>query len=272
MKTFLRWAGSKKQLLPILSEYWKFKSFSKYIEPFAGSASLFFHIKPDKAVICDINEDLIDTLTQIKNNPLRISHELNKLVNSKDDYYRTRALNPRRLSPTKKAARFIYLNRFCFNGLHRTNLNGEFNVPYGGARTGSLPSVSVLKSCSEILKNATLISGDFEKSLEKVNRNDFVYLDPPYSTTSVRMFKEYNSSLFSVKDLYRLRKYLDNVSLSGAFFVVSYASTRESEILSNGFFVEQVEVRRNMAGFAYKRKKVHELLISNFKIKNNRFS
>jgi len=179
------------------------------------------------------------------------------------EYYEIRALQPERLSPTKRAARFIYLNRYCFNGLYRTNQSGSFNVPYGGHGSGSLPSAEVLQRVSSLLKRATLIDGDFEKVLDRVKHGDFVYMDPPFSVSDRRVFKEYDASVFGWKDIVRLRQRLDRLAEMGIPFVVSYVQSEEAEYLCRGFKVSAVSVRRNISGFLASRRNCQELLISN---------
>ncbi len=188
--TFLRWAGSKRQILPILSNYWDGK-FQRYIEPFAGSASLFFKLRPREAILADLNKDLMRTFKQVKHHPEKVSLALSKLKKGREEYLKLREMKENDLSAADRAARFIYLNRYCFNGLYRTNHAGAFNVPYGGDRSGDIPSGELLKTCSSALKTAQLLLGDFERTLELAVKGDFVYMDPPFSVESRRVFKEY---------------------------------------------------------------------------------
>ena len=161
-RSFLRWAGSKKQILPILHTHWN-SSFTRYVEPFAGSACLFFRIQPKRALLGDINKDLISTYIEVKYRVAEVIEELSKLEKGRDNYLRLRGIDVTELTRSEKAARFIYLNRFCFNGLYRTNLKGQFNVPYGGERSGGIPTDKALRSCSRMLKRANHIAGGFEK-------------------------------------------------------------------------------------------------------------
>jgi len=147
-KPFLRWAGSKRKLLPQLLEFTP-KDYGRYVEPFAGSACLFFHLKPRKALLGDINHDLIRTYLEVKYRVKEVVAELEKLNCSKENYYRIRAWQSERLSGPRQAARFIYLNRFCFNGLYRTNKTGQFNVPYGAERAGSAGADRSAGGCQE---------------------------------------------------------------------------------------------------------------------------
>lgn len=260
-RPFLRWAGSKKQLLPNLSEYWN-GSYKRYVEPFAGSACLFFQIKPSKAILGDINKELIATYTEVKYHVNDLIVELSKLKNSREKYLELRNKEISQMSSTEKAARFIYLNRFCFNGLYRTNRKGQFNVPYGGERSGSIPSNEVLKQCSKSLSNAVLVKGSFEKVLARVELGDFVYMDPPFSVKARRVFNEYSATSFSEKDIELLRNWMEQFRERGIGFLVSYAESEEADYLKDGFFSKVVRVKRNIAGFSINRQHCNEVLIS----------
>lgn len=261
MPPFLRWAGSKRQLLPKLRPYWR-TSYKRYVEPFAGSACLFFSIAPPKALLGDINTHLIETLTVVRDDADSVLALLGDARRDKDLYYQIRSIDPQTLSRAERAARFIYLNRYCFNGLYRTNSQGSFNVPFGADRTGYIPTPEHLRFCSRLLKRATLIAADFEKVLEKVKSGDFVYLDPPYVTTGRRVFSEYDRNAFTDNDVRRLRLCLESLASRGIPFLVSYAACDEANFLAQGFHVERRVVRRSIAGFAGKRSQRHELLIS----------
>ena len=136
-------------------------------------------------------------------------------------------------------------------------------MPYGGQGSGSIPSEDALRRASALLKRATLIHGDFEDILDKVEPGDFVYMDPPFSVSDRRVFKEYNSSVFCWRDIIRLRQRLDRLTAMRIPFVVSYVRSDEGDYLSKGFKVSSVTVRRNISGFLESRVKCQELLISN---------
>ena len=259
---FLRWAGSKRQLIPVLSQFWNQK-YDRYVEPFVGSACLFFSLAPKKALLADINGDLILTYKEVTKELPQVLSELKKLKKNKENYYKIRALESSDLSPNKRAARFIYLNRYCFNGLYRTNSSGKFNVPYCGDERGIMPPNTTFEQCSVQLKNATLFNGRFEKTLEKVRLGDFVYLDPPFSVQSGNIFNEYDASKFSRSDILLLRTWLEKFDHQGITFLVSYADSEEANVLKKGFNWRPVTVRRSIAGFASKRRRVDEVLISN---------
>ena len=261
IKSFLRWAGSKQQLVPTMTRFWD-SSYSRYVEPFAGSASWFFYISPPSALLGDINKELISTYQQVKRNLPQVIEALKKLKIGKENYYQLRDLDPSTISLSTRAARFIYLNRFSFNGLYRTNRNGKFNVPYNGG-SGNIPSTVMLRQCSKVLQKAKLKACSFEVLLEEVKQGDFVYLDPPFSVKSVRVFNEYDATIFNQQQVGLLRAWMMKLDKKNIPFLVSYADSEEGNKLSKGFYKEVVSVRRNIAGFAANRKRENEILISN---------
>jgi DNA adenine methylase len=260
---FLRWAGSKRRLLPVLQTFWT-KKHKRYVEPFAGSACLFFAIKPPKAILGDLNPELIATYIEVKYRISAVLTELKSLkAADKEEYKRLRSIDISTLSPPARAARFIYLNRFCFNGIYRTNLLGQFNVPYSGVRCGNVPADNVFKKCSNRLRKARFINGDFEKVLKHAEKGDLIYMDPPFAVRARRVFREYDPSTFTHTDITRLRSWMERLNAAGINFVVSYAESDEADVLRKNFSYETVSVRRHIAGFAAHRALTNELLISN---------
>ena len=259
---FLRWAGSKRQLLPMLSQYWR-PSYARYVEPFAGSACFFFSVSPKKALLGDINAHLIETLSTVRDDVESVVPLLAHARRDRELYYHIRSLDPRMLSRPERAARFIYLNRYCFNGLFRTNEAGDFNVPYGGRRTGSIPSEAKLRECSLQLVGADLTATSFEITLRKTKKGDFVYLDPPYSVAAKRVFRQYDAMAFDAAKIELLRFWLHKLATKSVQFLATYADSHEGRYLAEGFNVRRARVRRNIAGFVAKRRHAYELLISN---------
>lgn len=259
---FLRWAGSKRRILPVLRSYWN-DSHKRYLEPFAGSACLFFSIHPPRAILGDLNPELIATYLEVKYRVEGVIGELSRLHQSKTQYLALRSLSPYSMDASARAARFIYLNRFCFNGLYRTNLDGKFNVPYSGERCGGMPPAERLRECSRKIRNARLMNADFECVLEHAEKGDFVYMDPPFAVRARRIFREYDPGTFTHEDTTRLRSWMEKLADARISFVVSYAESEEADVLRKGFAYHTVSVRRNIAGFAANRKLHNELLISN---------
>jgi DNA adenine methylase len=201
----------------------------------------------------------------VRRDPIAVHHELLTHPKGKRHYYHVRGADPGTMSAAAKAARFIYLNRFCFNGLYRTNLDGRFNVPYSPSRTGQLPSMDNLQAVARLLKRATLYCADFAVTLQHVSEGDFVYLDPPFAVGSRRVFKEYGPDPFSGQDLTRLGGCLDSLHERGALFLVSYALCSEALAVFRKWTMRRVVVARNIAGFAQHRRRAVELLVSNIR-------
>jgi len=263
----LRWAGSKRKSLDALTVFWSDR-FERYIEPFVGSACLFLKIKPKAAVLADLNSTLIQTYRTIRRHPLAVAEALYAIPRNSTTYYEVRRRVKSAGNAVEHAAFFVYLNRNCFNGLYRTNLNGEFNVPFG-ADQGQYPRPCDFETTAKLLKGAKLLSGDFGATLCHLRRNDFVYLDPPFAATGVRTFIAYGKSSFAADDLDRFSRHLDRIDRRSAFFLVSYADCAPARKIARNWNSKRVEVRRQIAGFAAKRRMADELLITNLPIPEN---
>lgn len=260
-KPFLRWAGSKRKQLSRLAKFWR-SSHLRYVEPFAGSACLFFELSPSSAILGDSNGELIEVYRVVRDEPDRLYRRLRHLRRDLQTYRRWRGLDPRRLDRETRALRFIYLNRNCFNGIYRTNTDGMFNVPMG-RRAGKYFSKADFTRSSQLLSRAKLIAGDFTVTLSHVRAGDFVYLDPPYAVTSRRIFKEYGKRTFDTSDIDTLAACLSVIDNQGADFLVSYADCTEARMLARPWSSIRYPIRRHVAGFAGYRKKAYEWLISN---------
>lgn len=260
-RSFLRWAGSKKKLIPRLGQFWNDR-FSRYVEPFAGSACLFFSITPNQSVLGDNNEELINVYRKLRTAPEHIHRRLVHIPRDSDTYYRWRAKRPDDLDEETRALRFIYLNHNCFNGIYRTNVQGQFNVPFG-SKLASYLSREEFLGCAEVLAKTELVSGDFQETLARVKRGDFVYLDPPYAVTSRRVFRQYGKKPFHTDDVERLSAELQRIHNLGAHFVVSYADCREARALARVWNSQKILVRRHIAGFSDHRAQSFEWMIYN---------
>jgi len=265
---FLRWAGSKRKLIPELSSYFP-SGARRYVEPFAGSACLFFHLRPESALLADLNSDLINAYRIVQSDVEFLIHHIHRLPIGERHYYRIRALDPVQLSPVEQAARFIYLNRYCFNGLYRTNREGQFNVPYGDSRATEHINEQRLRRASSILQDVQLVSGDFSATLQMTLKGDFVYLDPPYRVSHRRTFSEYQATEFSIEDLERLQRELMVLDERGVSFLVSYAASPEARLLTKRWRWQPVETRRSIAGFCGSRGTAHEVLVTNLPERGN---
>lgn len=261
-KPLLRWAGSKRQLVGCLKAYWN-DSYLRYVEPFAGSASLFFSIRPQRAVLADLNAELIEAYDVLRKWPRKLYQSISMIPRGKSTYYQLRKINPRRLSSFERTVRFLYLNRFCFNGIYRTNLAGQFNVPYASAGTGDFPSLKQFCVSAELLSRAELRPWDFGTTLRYVRPGDFVYIDPPYAIETRRVFCEYGPKTFSKMDLRRLSTHLERIHSRGARFLVSYADCSEARAIFGRWNIRRITVRRNIAGFSRARKSSREIIATN---------
>jgi DNA adenine methylase len=259
----IRWAGSKRRLLPRLAQYWS-EDCTRYVEPFVGSAALFFLLRPGSAILGDINGELVNALAQLSRHPKRLHSSLVALPRSRRLYEDYRRQSPMGLSRFDRAVRFFYLNRYCFNGLYRTNTQGRFNVPYAPARSGRFPPIERFVECGRLLRRASLREVDFEELIRaEVGRADFVYLDPPYAVANRRLFRQYGPDTFGLQDIDRLGSILQHIDSVGARFVLSYADSVEARRLFGKWYYRRVRVQRNVAGFAASRRGSVEVLISN---------
>lgn len=221
---FLRWTGSKKWLVSGEIDRYLPKSFNNYHEPFLGSAAVFFHLKPEKNIfLSDLNEDLINTYLQLRDNVEAVIKHLKTFENSEREYYRIRAMKCR--ADYARAAKFIYLNRTSFNGIYRVNPSGNYNVPYGRRKKVDVVTEANLRRVNSILQNTSVSHGDFYKTMEFVSPQDLVYLDPPYTIAHENNgFIEYNSKLFSWEDQERLARMALEIDRAGAYFILSNAA------------------------------------------------
>jgi DNA adenine methylase len=267
--TFLRWAGSKKQILDQLSACWYAAmcagASGRYVEAFSGSAALFFRLRPESAILVDINPELQECMRMVRDEPSHVAEFLTRFRPNEQDFYRVRSQDAASLTATERAARFIYLNRHCFNGLYRTNRQGRFNVPYGrSVKTGRLPDEQTLRDVAAALSVATIVSDDFYSALvTEIREGDFVYMDPPYAKMNERIRNQYGPDVFGTDDLTRLQALAQAISDRGAFFVISYAECDEIRSIANRWSAHKLTVQRTIAARAAHRTAAAELLITN---------
>ena len=270
---FLKWAGGKRQLIPIIKEFLPVK-YTQYYEPFVGAGAVLFSIQPKKAVINDTNSELINCYQVIKHSPeeLLIQCQKHKKRNSKEHYYKLRALdrsdNFENLSPVDKAARIIYLNKTCFNGLFRVNSSGQFNVPYGNYVSPSIADPAVIRAVSAYLNQAMvkIIKGDFEQAVKAARKGAFIYFDPPYHPISdTSSFTGYSMNGFGEEEQIRLRDTCNKLSDRGCQVLLSNSNADFIRSLYDDSRYEIVEVKANRAinAVGSKRGKIGELLIYN---------
>jgi DNA adenine methylase len=258
---FLSWAGGKRRLLPTLLRH--FPEFvGRYHEPFLGGGSLFFALRPGHAFLNDVDTALIETFSAVRDNVEGVINLLRHWRYSKRDYYRIRDdYKPR--SQTARAARFVYLNKTCWNGLYRVNLDGKFNVPFGRRKTTSFLNTDQLRLASSALSRAHLSQGDFENAtLSKARAGDFVYFDPPYVTThNNNGFIEYNAKLFTWNDQLRLAALAHNLVTQGVTVAVTNAAHSPLRRLYPGFQKYLLRRHSTIAGGPAFRKPCEEILL-----------
>jgi DNA adenine methylase len=230
---FLKWAGGKRWLAA--QHQFLFPSdFERYVEPFLGSGAIYFHIRPEVALISDANAELINTYKAIRKNWRKVERALKRhhRYHSEAYYYEERARKHR--SAYECAAQFIYLNRTCWNGLYRVNLRGEFNVPKGTKTSVSLETDD-FESVASLLQTAQLAHSDFERTIDQTERNDFLFVDPPYITRhNFNGFVKYNDKIFSWEDQERLASAIQRAKRRGVQILVTNADHKSVRSLYRG--------------------------------------
>jgi DNA adenine methylase len=262
VKPVLRWAGSKRQILPKLTSLTP-PIQGRYIEPFCGSACLFLALNPMRAVLGDVNPHLVSTYRVLQDRPDAVANILANWRVDKETYLQLRGL-PTSSDKAFDAAKFLYLNRYCFNGVYRENRQGQFNVPFGGYRTGALPGLEELRQFSARLRNTELYCGDFAAAVQGADANDFIYLDPPYYYGSVRNRGEYGWNAFSDTDVERLIEEVRSADGRGVRILISYNQAHTLRKALPTWRLTYAPVRRSVAGFSKGRKSVREYQLRNY--------
>jgi len=275
-KPFVKWAGGKRQIIDKLKEY-EPEEYDTYYEPFIGGGALFFELSPKKAVINDSNAELINVYKVLCDESkfkkmIRTlnSHETN---HSEEYYYEIRNKDRskssfKNLADYTRAARTIYLNKACFNGLYRVNSKGEFNVPFGKKTKVNTYEDSNLNLISYYLTNnqITILNEDFESSVSTAKKGDFIYFDPPYdSDTST--FNSYTEDGFGKEEQVRLARVFKELSDRGCYVMLSNHNTKLINELYSDFNIHIIEAKRNINANGKKRGKVEEVIITNYENK-----
>ena len=281
VRPFLKWAGGKRQLLPEIVKYVP-KRISKhtYYEPFIGGGALLFELQPPKAVINDSNKELINCYKVIKDSLDELMEELSKdkYSNSETSYYEMRDLDRSKkkyasLSEVEKAARIIYLNKTCYNGLFRVNSQGQFNVPFGRYKNPNFLDDAVLRAVNKYLNsnNITLLNQDFAEAVKDAKRGDFVYFDPPYDPVSeTASFTGYDVNGFNRDEQERLKEEFDALHKRGCKVMLSNSCTDFILDLYKDYQDTIIKVRatRSINSNALKRGMVDEVLVLNYEIQD----
>jgi DNA adenine methylase len=267
---FLKWAGGKRQLLPEIRKYIP-KKINTYYEPFLGAGAVLFDIQPKKAVINDINTELINTYIAIRDHVDELINDLKKHKNEKEYFYAIRDLDRKeefkKLSLVERASRIIYLNKTCFNGLFRVNSQGHFNVPFGKYKNPQIVNEIVLRAVHNYLNSndITILNVDFEKAVENAKKGDFIYFDPPYDPVSdTSSFTGYSLYGFDKDDQIRLRDLFVELDKRGCKVLLSNSATDFIKDLYKDFHIEVVSANRNINANASRRGKIDEVLVMNY--------
>lgn len=258
---FLKWAGGKRWLAR--SSDWLFpKSYERYVEPFLGGGAIFFSQEPKEAVLSDANPRLIATYQAIKDDWEAVVRHLEEYAASHSDAFYYEARGAFRAEPEAEAARFIYLNRTCWNGLYRVNLKGEFNVPRG-SKTKVLMDTDNFAGTAKALSKASLAVRDFEAALADARMGDFVFLDPPYTVAhNNNGFLKYNENIFSWTDQERLKEAAVDAAARGASVLVLNAKHSSIETLYEDVGCHHVVGRHSViSAHSNHRKGVEEIAI-----------
>lgn len=267
----LKWAGGKKQLLPEIEKFLPDK-ISTYYEPFLGGASVLFFIQPKIAYINDYNSDLINVYDCVKNNLDELLESLKKHKNSSDYFYKIREIDRKpsvfnKLTNVEKASRFIFLNKTCYNGLFRVNKAGEFNTPFGYYKAPNIVNETTLRAVNLYLNENDInyFSLDFEEFLNKVKKNSFVYLDPPYDPISISSnFTGYTNLGFDKKEQIRLKNVCDELDKKQVKFLLSNSATDFIKDLYINYNISIIKAKRSINSNASLRGNVDEVLIRNY--------
>jgi len=259
----LKWAGGKQWLTPLLNRIISKENYGTYFEPFLGAGSCFFAICPKKAMISDLNEELIGVYEVLKKDVKGLISKMSRFTNDSQTFYRVRAQTPR--SEAGKAARLIYLNKTCWNGLYRVNRAGEFNVPFGQHQNPSICDKQKLIKASARLQSTRISSCDFSKSIRSAGKGDIVYFDPPYITGHQNNgFHMYNSKLFSWEDQLRLSEVAQKLRKKQVFVLISNADHEEIKRLYTHFHYYRIFRKSLIGGKNAKRGVISEALITNY--------
>jgi DNA adenine methylase len=291
-KPFLKWAGGKTQLINEIEKSLPSEITNKkftYIEPFVGSGAVLFWMlnnfpKLEKAVINDINDDLINTYKVIAKKPKELISILNIFQNEyhcldgndsqkKEYYYKKRELyNTRKEEKSVQAALFIFLNRTCFNGLYRVNKNNGFNVPIGSYKKPTICDDKNILAVSNVLHRVEILCGDYEATLKEATTNSFFYFDPPYKPLSnTSSFNAYAKDAFNDEEQIRLRNYCSTLEKHGHKWMLSNSDVKGKDTndkffdeIYSDFSISRVKAKRSINANPEKRGELNELLITNY--------
>lgn len=257
----LKWAGGKRWLVRS-NDFVIPKKIGSYYEPFLGGGSVFFYLQPDFGVVSDKNPELINFYETVRDYPLKLKGniERHQALHSNDHYYKTRALEPQCM--IERAARFLYLNRTCWNGLYRVNRKGQFNVPIGTKQKVAFESDDY-EGVSNVLKQIELRCSDFENVIDEASENDFVFVDPPYTVKhNLNGFVKYNDEMFSWQDQERLLRSVERAANRGCLVTVTNADHESVKSLYKNANYKQISRASIIAGPKQNRVSITEAIFT----------
>ncbi|MCF7926834.1 MAG: DNA adenine methylase [Candidatus Izimaplasma sp.] len=275
IQPFLKWAGGKRQIIDELESRIPNK-FQKYFEPFVGAGALFLHLQHKKSIINDSNSDLMTCYKVIKNKPHQLMaklDEMNELHRKglKDYFYSVRKMDRQEtwksIDDVTRAARLMYLNKYCYNGLYRVNSKNQFNVPYNGKKYVKLYDRENITSLSEFLfeTDTKILCEDFDFVVSKATKDDLVYFDPPYDVLpGKKSFDSYNRKGFGRQGQKRLAKVFKQLDKKGCYLMLSNHNTPFISELYKDFNIEIVYAKRQINSKASGRGKIEEVIIRNY--------
>ncbi|MEM9069770.1 MAG: DNA adenine methylase [Myxococcota bacterium] len=266
---FLKWVGGKgrllSQLTPLLPEG---VERMRHLEPFMGGGALFFARAPRRAILSDINPALVGTYLAVRDDLPSVVRHLRGLKkrHSKEEFYHVRErYNAGRMGDARRAATFIYLNKTCFNGLHRVNKKGKFNVPCGRYTNPRILDLEGLTAASEALQKTTIVCDGFDGLLRRARKGDFVYLDPPYAPVSATSsFTSYASDGFGAEEQRRLRDVYEALDDRGCKLMLSNSDVGFIRELYAKWRIDIVRAPRAINSNASRRGKVNEVVVRNY--------
>lgn len=267
-RPFIKWAGGKTRILNELTSRLPI-TYGSYFEPFVGGGALFFSVRPERACLSDNNEELINCYSVLRDNVGALIESLRKHRYEKEYYYAVRNIDRSaeysKWSSVERASRMIYLNKCCYNGLYRVNSRGHFNVPFGRYDNPTIVNEENLSACSEALQEVDLCVSSFSMVLERVNRGDFVYFDPPYVPLSnTASFTTYTQEGFSLRDHFDLFKVCKQLDEMGVNFALTNSYTTLTLDLYRAFDIEIISAPRAINSKASHRGSVKEVLVRNY--------
>ena len=267
----VKWVGGKRQILDKIQKHIP-KHISTYYEPFVGGGAVLFALQPKKAIVNDINGELINLYKVIKDNVVELIEDLEKYKNEESYFYEVREYDRDKakyalLTPVERASRLLFLNKTCFNGLFRVNKAGEFNAPFGNYKNPNIVNAPTLKAVNKYFNevNITFYNNDYSEVIKGARKGAFVYFDPPYDPTSdTSSFTGYSKGGFDKDAQLKLKSNCDRLNEKGIKFLLSNSATEFIFDLYKNYEIEIIQAKRAINSDPGKRGEINEVLVKNF--------